>query len=125
MIIEILKEWNPWWEEPGLIRDLKGKDRSDYIDLVNSIDIREITVITGVRRSGKSTLMYQMVDNLIKKGINPKQILFVNLEDKKLINLGLEDIYNMYKESLNPDKKAYIFLDEIHKKSGWEQWIRT
>ncbi|MFH1376404.1 MAG: ATP-binding protein [Candidatus Woesearchaeota archaeon] len=124
MIIEILKEWNPWWEEPGLIRDLKGKDRSDYIDLVNSIDIREITVITGVRRSGKSTLMYQMVDNLIKKGINPKQILFVNLEDKKLVNLGLEDIYNMYKESLNPDKKAYIFLDEIHKKSGWEQWIR-
>ena len=122
-MIEILKEWNPWWEKKELIEDLEGKRRLLYEDLIDSVNIKEITIITGVRRSGKSTLMYQMVDNLLKK-VSPDQILFVNLEDKKLTKLSLEEIYNYYRETLNPDKKAYIFLDEIHKKKDWESWIR-
>jgi hypothetical protein len=123
-MIETLKEWNPWWEKRELIRELEGKDRPDYRDLVGSIGIKEVTIITGVRRSGKSTLMYQMIDALLKQGISPEQILFVNLEDKKLIKTELDEIYDSYRGTLNPDKRAYIFLDEIHKKEGWEAWIR-
>ena len=88
MIISVLNKWNPWWEKKELIHELEGKHRPCYDDLVNSIEIREITIITGVRRSGKSTLMYQMVEHLLKKGIQPEQILFVNLEDKKLSSAG-------------------------------------
>ena len=84
----------------------------------------EITIITGIRRSGKSTFMYQMIDQLLKEGVNPKQILFVNLEDKKLTNDSLDDIYLSYRKEMNLDKKAYIFFDEIHKKEDWESWIR-
>ncbi len=124
MEIEQLGEWNPWWENKMLVRDLAGKDRPDYKLLLESVMIREITIVTGVRRSGKSTIMYQMINNLIKKGVDPLQILFANFDDKKLSNSGLDDIYESYRASLNPDKKAYIFLDEIHKKDGWESWIR-
>lgn len=124
MNIEKLTEWNPWWENRELINELKGIKRPSYNQLLESINIREITIITGIRRSGKSTLMYQTIDGLLKKGIGQKQILFVNLEDKKLIKDSLDDIYESYRENLNPDKKAYIFLDEIHKKEGWELWIR-
>jgi hypothetical protein len=122
-MIEILKEWNPWWEKKELINELKGKSRFLYKNLIDSVDIKEITIIVGVRRSGKSTLMYQIIDNLLNK-IDPEQVLFVNLEDKKLKKLSLEEIYNYYRENLNPRKKAFIFLDEIHKKEGWESWIR-
>ncbi len=124
MEIQKLNEWNPWWENKELIRDLEGKQRIQYNLLVDSIKIKEITIITGIRRSGKSTLMYQMISNLLKEGVDPKQILFVNLEDKKLSKDSLDDIYLSYRENLNPDKKAYIFLDEIHKKNNWESWIR-
>ncbi len=124
MEIGKLNEWNPWWEDIRLIQGLKGKPRPSYESLVNSINIREITIITGVRRSGKSTLMYQMIDSLLNRKIDPKQILFVNLEDKKLVNDTLDDIYENYRENMNPDKKAYIFLDEIHRRDGWESWIR-
>jgi len=124
MEITKLNEWNPWWEEKELVKELEGKERPEYGDLIDSLKIREITIITGVRRSGKSTLMYQMISNLLNKKINPKQILFVNLEDKKLIKDSLDDIYNSYRENINLDKKAYIFLDEIHRKKGWESWIR-
>ena len=124
MEIEKLNEWNPWWENKSLIEDLKGKHRPKYDFLVDSIKIKEVTIITGIRRSGKSTLMYQMIDKLLEKNTDPKQILFVNLEDKKLINDSLEDIYLSYRENINLDKKVYIFLDEIHRKDGWESWIR-
>jgi len=124
MNIKKLVEWNPWWEDKDPVKELKGMDRPEYTQLLGSIEIKEITIITGIRRSGKSTLMYQMIDNLLKRKIDPKQILFVNLEDKKLTEDNLEDIYESYREILNQDKKAYIFLDEIHKRKGWESWIR-
>jgi hypothetical protein len=125
MEIGLLKEWNPWWiGNKEIPNELKGKDRLEYNDLVNSVTIREITIITGVRRSGKSTLMYQMIDRLLSRSVNQEQILFVDLEDKKLFEYSLEDIYSCYRETINPDKKAFIFLDEIHRKPGWESWIR-
>lgn len=124
MDLRKLNEWNPWWEDKRLIRELRGKERPAYKDLLDSIQIKEVTIITGIRRSGKSTLMYQIIENLLKKGIEPKQILFVNVEDKKLTNNSLDDIYTSYRKEINLDKKAYIFFDEIHKKEGWESWIR-
>ncbi|MEW6528351.1 MAG: ATP-binding protein [Candidatus Micrarchaeota archaeon] len=124
MGIDKLNEWNPWWENRESLSEFTGKSRPAYLQILNSIDIKEITILTGVRRSGKSTLMYQMIDNLLKQGIDSKQIVFVNLEDKKLSKDSLDDIYIAYRKELNPDRKAYIFFDEIHKKKDWEFWIR-
>ena len=124
MEIEKLNEWNPWWENAELINKLRGEYRQEYEQLINSIDIKEITIITGVRRSGKSTIMYHIISNLLKKGISPNQILFVSFDDKKLSQVSLDEIYQEYRKTLNPEKKAYIFFDEIHKKDGWESWIR-
>ncbi len=125
MKIEKLYESNPWWAGKGISTELKGRLRTEYNLLLKSIFIEEITVIIGVRRSGKSTLMYQMIDRLLKEGISAEQILFINLEDTKIVNDTLEAIYESYKISINPDKKAFIFLDEIHKREKWEYWIRN
>lgn len=124
MELQNLIEWNPWWEDNKQIKNLKGKHRPKYDSLINSVKIKEITIIIGIRRSGKSTLMYQMISNLLKEHIDPRQILFINLEDKKLTQDSLEEIYQEYRKTLNPEKKAYIFLDEIHKRKEWELWIR-
>ncbi|MFH1359216.1 MAG: ATP-binding protein [archaeon] len=124
MEIKKLLEWNPWWETKDSINELKGIPRKKYESLIESIEIKEITILIGVRRSGKSTLMYQMIDFILSKGIKPEQILFVNLEDRQLTEDSLEDIYSVYKENINPREKSYIFIDEIHRKKGWESWIR-
>ncbi len=124
MELENLAEWNPWWESKDVIREFEGVPRPNYSSLLDSVDIKEITIITGVRRSGKSTLMYQIVGHLLRNGVKPEQILFVNLEDKKLAKDTLDDIYRCYRQNMNLDGKAYIFLDEIHRKEGWESWIR-
>ncbi|MDP1694278.1 MAG: ATP-binding protein [Candidatus Woesearchaeota archaeon] len=124
MEVEKLVEWNPWWEKEESIEDLRGKPRPQYADIVDAITIKEIIIITGVRRSGKSTLLYEMISQLLKKNVDKKQILFINLEDKKFSKDSIEEIYTCYRENINSDKKAYIFLDEVHKKEGWEDWIR-
>jgi len=124
MDVAKLVEWNPWWESKGVPEELKGKPRPRYGQLLGSVGIKEVTIITGVRRSGKSTLMYQMIDWLLKEGAEPEQILFVNLEDKKLANDGLDGIYSAYRQNINLDRKAFVFFDEIHRKKEWELWIR-
>lgn len=123
-MIEKLSEWNPWWEEPSVIKEFSGKARPLYTDLLQSLDISEITIITGIRRGGKSTLMYQMIATLLARGVAPEQILFINLEDKKFADDSLDQLYLSYRQQLNPEKQSYIFLDEIHKKEGWEAWVR-
>ncbi|MFH1222569.1 MAG: ATP-binding protein [Candidatus Micrarchaeota archaeon] len=125
MELNKLAEANPWWTHKKVSDELKGRPRTEYGLLLKSIDVPEITIITGVRRSGKSTIMYQMVDSLLNKGIPPEQILFVNLEDNKLVKDTLDDLYDAYRQNMNPEGEAYVFLDEIHKKDGWETWLRT
>ncbi|HLC19736.1 MAG TPA: ATP-binding protein [Candidatus Nanoarchaeia archaeon] len=120
-----LVEWNPWWSDGKVPDELHGRERSDYTMLVGSVQLKEVTVITGVRRSGKSTLMYQMIKKIINGGVDAAQILFVNLEDSKLHDDSLDDIYTSYRENVNSEKKAYVFFDEIHRKKEWEAWIRS
>ena len=86
-----------------------------------------ITVI-GVRRSGKSYLLYQTIHDLLKKGVRKEQILFLNLEDERLElraeNLDL--ILQAYTE-LFPDiglQDVYFFFDEIQSVKGWEKFTR-
>src|SRR3989344_4003006 len=99
MELEKLTEWNPWWENVALVKELSGKKRNRYEELIKSVEIKEVTIITGIRRSGKSTLMYQMIQVLLDKGISPKQIMLVNFEDKKLNEDSIEDIYNTYRQN--------------------------
>ena len=124
MEIEKLNEWNPWWENSSSIKELSGKLRPTYAELLNSLDIKEVTIITGIRRGGKSTLMYQMIKTILEREVHPHHILFINLEDKKLAYDSLEEMYLSYRQHLNVDEKCYVFLDEVHKKEGWEAWVR-
>src|SRR3989338_2077193 len=99
MEIAKLNEWNPWWENKDAVLEVAGVPRPRYSDLLDSVELREVTILTGVRRSGKSTLMYQMIVRLLKKEVSPKHILFVNLEDKKLAQDSLDDIYEAYRQN--------------------------
>lgn len=120
----LLSFMNPWWATKTVPTELAGRPRQGYELLVKSVDEREVTVITGVRRAGKSTLMYQMIARLLAEGVACEQVLFVNFDDLRL-ETGLDGIYKAYREKVNPTKKAFVFLDEVHKQPGWESWARA
>ncbi len=87
-------------------------------------DKRIIKVITGVRRSGKSTLLMQFREELQNEGIAQEQIQFVNFED--LSNEPLLDYRKLHDHILSrltPDKQNYIFLDEIQMVKDFQRTI--
>lgn len=120
-ILRALSDWNIWWETKSVPDDLKGKERADS-NLLPTLKFKEIKAITGVRRSGKSTLLYQLISSLLSK-VDPRDILFINFEDEVLNKYTIDEIYNAY-ISTYPSKDLYLFLDEVNRKENWEKWVR-
>lgn len=123
-ISNILKDWNFWekpWEE--------GIPRPFYVEKMRGhLNTGQVLIITGARRSGKSFLMKQLASSLHKEGTEKKNILFINFEDPRWLKRDaatLFDIFETYRELMQPGKKPYIFLDEIQEVEGWERWVRT
>ncbi|MBU4245755.1 MAG: AAA family ATPase, partial [Nanoarchaeota archaeon] len=123
-IIKILSDWNPWWEHGKVPENLCGVKREKSDEIIHLESMKEIKIITGVRRSGKSTLLYHVIDNLLKKGVAPKDILLINFEDAGIAHYTLDEIHERYMSELNPTYSLHIFIDEVQKKEGWERWIR-
>jgi len=119
----ILNDWN-YWERPVP----EFVVREEYQSKLNSyLSTGEIIVLTGIRRSGKSTLLINQIRHLINSGVNKKEILFVNFEDPRyngeLNSDLLEQIFEVYQEFVNNDTKPHVFLDEIQNMARWEKWI--
>lgn len=92
------------------------------LDLEDSVNY----VFVGIRRAGKSYLLYQHIQHLIKSGqAGIEDILYVNFEDERVSSVKSEDLnlfLECYKEMY--DGKPLIFLDEIQNIDGWEKFVR-
>lgn len=92
--------------------------------LRNWRDKNVIKVITGIRRCGKSTMFSLFIEELLKNGIAPEQIIRINLEDMAYEELlDYHKLYTYVQERLQPGRKNYIFLDEIQNCSGFERAV--
>jgi len=122
-VVEALKVQNPWWETKEVPLELIGYKRD--LDLKEFLKIREIKLITGVRRGGKSTLFYQLIKELISEGTDPTSVLFINFDFNKFKGYSLDKVFQDYLEltGVNP-KEVYLFLDEVHHRDDWVPWVR-
>ena len=124
-ILDVLKRWNVWEKEIDV-----GIKRKEYIKKIYPyMERKEILVLKGIRRSGKSTILKQLMYELTKNKINKQQILYLNLEDYNFankLNINLfEEVLKAYKNYSKNKKRTYFFIDEIQKIENWEKWIRT
>ena len=81
----------------------------------------------GIRRTGKSYMMYQQIHNLMNDGISSSQIVYVNFEDERLLEIGVDDLNTILElgiEFSGSNGKPYLFLDEIQNVDGWEKFVR-
>lgn len=89
-------------------------------------DNKIIKVITGLRRSGKSTLLQMYRDELITNGASLSQIQYINFELMKYDNIrSYKQLYNLVVENIIPNQKNYLFFDEIQQVEGWEKAINS
>lgn len=97
--------------------------RDEYLNfLKRNRDKHIIKVVSGVRRSGKSTLFLLFRDYLKKTGVKDNQIINLNFEDMDFEDLlDPEKLYSYIKKKLLPDQMNYIFLDEIQHVHNFEK----
>ena len=92
------------------------------------LNTKKIVSLIGVRRSGKTYILFSLIEKL-RKSIDPKNIIYINFEDDRLYPLSLkklDDLMESYYE-LYPAKreeKVYLFLDEVQNIEGWERYVR-
>ncbi|MCD6522132.1 MAG: AAA family ATPase, partial [Candidatus Diapherotrites archaeon] len=116
-----IEKWNFWWSDPQKLNAFGWTERDILKDVLDLTSLPHIKDIIGVRRSGKTFLMYQVISHLIKRGTKPEEILYLNFDDpefndiRKTISTALE---------IKPEIK-YVFLDEIQNITEWEKEIRV
>lgn len=82
-------------------------------------------ILVGMRRAGKTMLMHKVVQDLIKKGTDWAQIIYINFEDERLRSMSLDDLNDIVLVAHElSNKKAYYFFDEIQNITGWERFAR-
>lgn len=127
---------NIWWKNEKINPQfLLGRKREEFNDIINKLEEKRILSIIGPRRVGKSTLIYQVIDYLIKtKKIDKKRILLFSGDDPSLFfneNDKLSDVLEVYfndilEENISKiSSKVYIFIDEIHFIKNWQNYLKN
>ena len=100
--------------------------REKYLNkMISAKDTEFIKVITGVRRSGKSTLMLMFKEYLLNNGVNEENIIHVNFESAMYDDIkNYKDLYKFVKENIKKGK-MYLLLDEVQNVESWEKAINS
>ncbi|MHC5352771.1 ATP-binding protein [Myroides sp. LJL115] len=130
-IIERLQYENPWWLTNQIPTIYKEMSKRLYFDLfypfVKETDIRRAVVLMGPRRVGKTVMMFHTIDQLIKENINPQRIFFVGIDNPIYVNLSLQEILDLCKESVKAEnlENCFVFFDEIQYLKDWERHLKV
>lgn len=128
-VIKVLRQYNPWWQIPSAVKEMaKPQKRMAYYEAFRMLkhkSIRRFVVLSGMRRVGKTTILYQMMEHLIEEGVPPKNILYATFDNPILKLVDVEYVLSIY-ESLYPiTGTRYIFFDEIQYTDQWELWMKV
>lgn len=122
-IKEALKDFNPWWQN-GF--KLEFKEREIYTEIQKFLDLKQIVSFTGLRRVGKTTLMLKIIEDSIKKGFNPRNIIYFSFDEFKEIEI--REVMAVYEDVIEKNlrnEKYFLLLDEIQKLSNWEDQLKV
>lgn len=122
-----LNNFNPWWVDSKIPPALTGKSREAYKQLESSLPLRQMTIISGLRRVGKTTLIFQLIDHLLsKEKVSPYKIFYYSFDESRFRLDELLEYYEtiILKSKLSYNKKKYLFLDEIQKLKDWQNKVK-
>lgn len=128
MEIKELFKFNEWWETGKVSeKNLEKYKRYLFKKILKFAEDKQIILLTGLRRVGKTKLLYQTIHALLEKGVEKRKILYFSFDEEAF---SIQDVLETYrKEILRKEfkevDKIYIFFDEIQKVKGWESKIKV
>ena len=126
-ILSILTSFNTWWQT-GIVPKgyLKEFKRSGYYTCKKKMesDLRRIVVMSGARRTGKTTIMYQIISDLLQGGVKPQNILFFTFDHPVIRTVGMDQVLSIYKNNISGDEQFYMFVDEVQFDKDWTHYLK-
>ena len=102
------------------------KPRDLYLSqLIAFQDTEPVKVVTGIRRCGKSSLLKLMQNHLLDTGIRQAQIIAMNFESMEYRKMDVQAFYEYVKGKILPDRKMYLFFDELQRLDRWEDAVNS
>ena len=102
------------------------KSRDHYLNkLIAFRDTEPVKVVTGIRRCGKSSLLKLMVQHLKGTGVADNQIIEINFESHEFKKMNADDFYDYVKARILPEKRMYLFFDELQRIDHWEDTVNS
>ena len=109
-----------------MIRSHTLRKRDLYLNkLIAFQDTEPIKVVTGIRRCGKSSLLKLMAAHLRGNGVSDEQIIEMNFESYEFLKMTADELYRYVKERVLPDRRIYLFFDELQRMDGWENAVNS
>jgi predicted AAA+ superfamily ATPase len=119
----ILTEFNPWWKKPF---QAIFKDRCVYGKIQKFLPLRQIIAFTGLRRVGKTTLLFKAAKDAMAKGLSPKNIVYFSFDE--FPGIELRDVLHAAEELHEKEydgERVFLLLDEVQKLSNWENQAKA
>lgn len=128
-LLNLIIQYNPWWKGVPVSEDLAPPQRRfayyEAKKLLEQRDLRRFVILSGARRVGKTTIMYQLIQSLLQKGIPARNVVYLSF-DNPIVKLGgMEEAIRTYKEAYPSADELYFFFDEVQYAEDWEAWIKT
>ncbi|MEK7566034.1 MAG: ATP-binding protein [Patescibacteria group bacterium] len=117
--------FNSWWEGRSLET---GILRGAYISgLEKRLPRKQIELITGGRRVGKTTILKQIVAGLLKNGVEPEEIFYVSCDYARAIGVSVSDHLTVFRQifSHGRGEKLYLFFDEVQNSPNWQAELKS
>lgn len=123
-----LERFNPWWRKGEVPKEWTQEyTRKLFFTIEPYINRRQIVLVTGLRRVGKTTLMMQIISRLLAT-VDPRHVLYFSFDD---MTSGIGDVIQCYQNLVlhatleETPGPLYLFFDEVQKRPGWESEIKT
>ncbi len=123
-----IQELNSWWVDKQVKKELALKTKRDlFKGIVKDFNRKQMQILIGLRRTGKSTIMFQLIEKLINEKISPINIVYISFDETELQGKKFDEILKEYSRITNVDykkEKIYLFIDEVQKSKNWADNIK-
>jgi len=123
--MEVLEILNSWWKDGRVSSELAlPYKRKVFGQVKDLLGLRQIVVISGLRRVGKSTIMYQLIGKLLDSGTKPENVLYFSFDERVEDVLEVMSDYSRLAGVDWQKEKCFLFFDEIQKLPEWSNKIK-
>lgn len=128
-LLGLLTQYNPWWSGmPFLEENTPRKKRLAYYEAKKILmhqELRRFVILSGARRVGKTTILYQLIEELLRAGVPARRLVYLSFDNPILKLGGFDAVLETYKNAYGLEDEVYFFFDEVQYAEDWELWVKT